>query len=59
MSKVGHYVLDNCDVLIAIWDGEPSRGQGGTAEIVEKARAMGRKLYWIHIKEPGIFTEGP
>ena len=58
-EQVGHYVLDNCDVLIAIWDGEPSRGQGGTAEIVEKARAMGRKLYWIHTKEPGTFTEEP
>ena len=37
-ERVGHYVVDRCDVLIALWDGQPSRGQGGTAEIVEYAR---------------------
>jgi hypothetical protein len=37
-ESVGHHVVDRCDVLIALWDGEPSRGQGGTAEIVEYAR---------------------
>jgi hypothetical protein len=37
-ERVGHYVVDRCDVLIAVWDGQPSRGQGGTGEIVEYAR---------------------
>jgi hypothetical protein len=37
-ESVGRYVVDRCDVLIALWDGEGSRGQGGTAEIVEYAR---------------------
>lgn len=26
----GRRVVDRCDVLIAIWDGRPSRGRGGT-----------------------------
>lgn len=56
-ERVGLYVLDNCDVLIAIWDGEPSRGRGGTAEIVEKARERGMPLFWIHTKQPGTTTE--
>jgi hypothetical protein len=38
-QRVGHYVVDRCDVLVALWDGECSRGQGGTAEIVKYARA--------------------
>jgi hypothetical protein len=37
-ERVGRYVVDHCDVLIAIWDGQESRGQGGTAEIVDYAR---------------------
>jgi hypothetical protein len=56
-EKVGHYVLDNCDVLIAIWDGEPPRGQGGTAEIVAEARERGIPLFWVHTMEPGVTTE--
>jgi hypothetical protein len=56
-EQVGHYVLDNCDVLIAIWDGEPSRGRGGTAEIIARARERGLPLFWIHANEPGFITE--
>lgn len=37
-ESVGRYVVHRCDVLIALWNGEGSRGQGGTAEIVEYAR---------------------
>lgn len=34
----GKRVVDLCDVLLAVWDGEPSRGLGGTADIVRYAR---------------------
>jgi hypothetical protein len=36
-EKAGRYVVDRGDVLVAIWDGEPSRGRGGTADIVRYA----------------------
>jgi hypothetical protein len=36
-EQAGRYVVDHCDVLIAVWDGEPSRGRGGTAEVVQYA----------------------
>lgn len=49
-ENVGRYVVDRCDVLIALWDGEPSRGQGGTAEIVCYARRRGVPLIWINTK---------
>ena len=37
-EKVGFYIAENSDVMIAVWDGLPSQGRGGTAEIVERAR---------------------
>ncbi|MCU1689306.1 MAG: hypothetical protein JWN20_1234 [Jatrophihabitantaceae bacterium] len=40
-ERVGRAVVDGCDVLIALWDGEPGAGRGGTAEIVHYARANG------------------
>jgi hypothetical protein len=45
--RVGQYVVDRCDVLIAIWDGQPARGQGGTAEIVQRARQRGVPMFRI------------
>lgn len=43
----GHYVVEHSDVLIAVWDGLPARGQGGTAEIVEWARRFGKPVYRV------------
>ena len=40
-ERAGHVVVDGSDVLVALWDGAASRGRGGTAEIVEYARAAG------------------
>ena len=40
----GMETVNHCDVLLAVWDGEPSRGRGGTAEIVAYARELGRPL---------------
>jgi len=33
----GLTMLDNCDLLIAVWDGEASRGLGGTREMIGEA----------------------
>jgi len=43
----GHRVADLCQVLVAVWDGEPARGLGGTADIVEYAREAGRGIVII------------
>ncbi|MGW4032224.1 hypothetical protein ACWEFL_23415 [Streptomyces sp. NPDC004838] len=40
----GAYIADNCDRLIAVWDGCPSRGLGGTADIVHYARDLGKPV---------------
>ena len=36
-DAAGKALLDNCDVLIAVWDGLPGRGRGGTHDVVEEA----------------------
>jgi hypothetical protein len=37
----GIHIVDNSDVLIAVWDGHPAKGIGGTADIVEYAKSRG------------------
>ena len=36
-ARAGRAIVDAVDVLVALWDGEPARGPGGTAEIVQYA----------------------
>ncbi|MFJ8867775.1 hypothetical protein ACIRD6_18705 [Streptomyces sp. NPDC102473] len=40
----GAYIADHCDRLIAVWDGLPARGLGGTGDIVTYARSLGRPV---------------
>ncbi len=34
-------MLDRADRLFAVWDGQPARGYGGTADVVAEARTRG------------------
>ena len=49
-ERAGRYVVDRCDAVIALWDGEKSRGRGGTAEIVGYALERGVPIAWVHTK---------
>jgi hypothetical protein len=40
----GTFIADACDRLVAVWDGLPARGHGGTGEIVAYARALGKPV---------------
>jgi hypothetical protein len=40
----GRRVVDSCDLLLAVWDGQPSRGLGGTADVVQYAQFSGRRV---------------
>lgn len=40
----GRRVVDLSEMLLAIWDGQPARGKGGTADIVEYARSRTTRL---------------
>jgi hypothetical protein len=54
-EAAGQYVLDHCEVLLAIWDGQGAQGQGGTGAIVAQARQRGLPLAWVHAgnRRPG------
>jgi hypothetical protein len=58
--RAGRYVVDNCDILIALWDGKESAGTGGTAEVVKYARSSGCPLFWLNTsrKIQAIFEKG-
>ncbi len=51
-GDVGRFVVDHSDVLIALWDGHPAHGKGGTAEIVEYAKKNGCPLYIVNTNNP-------
>ncbi len=55
--RAGQQVVQSCDVLIAIWNGETAAGSGGTAEIVAYARHIGRWMFWIHAETGAIREE--
>jgi hypothetical protein len=48
-------VLDGVHVLVAVWDGRGAQGQGGTAEVVARARTRHLPLAWVHAgnRKPG------
>jgi hypothetical protein len=46
-AAVGAWVANECDILIAVWDGREASGEGGTAEVVERARRLGRPVLWL------------
>lgn len=48
--RAGEYLVAHCDVLIAIWDGLPARGPGGTAEVVAAARGKNLPMAWIYAR---------
>jgi len=58
-EQVGRYVVDQCDVLIAIWDGKSAEGPGGTGDVVIYARETGCPLFWINTEDSGKVTFEP
>jgi len=51
----GEYILNRCDVLLAVWDGQGAQGQGGTGGTVARARERGLPVAWVHAgnRRPG------
>ncbi|APS18551.1 hypothetical protein TK78_05990 [Streptomyces sp. Tue 6075] len=43
-DAAGQWVTKHCETLIAVWDGQPARGLGGTADAVAHARKLGRTV---------------
>ena len=59
-SAAGEFMLAHCDLLIALWNGQPAHGDGGTGSVVAAARGCGLPLIWIHAHndKPGSLTSG-
>lgn len=47
-ESVGRALVTGSDLLIAIWDGQPSHGPGGTADVVALAQHQQLPIVWIH-----------
>jgi len=54
-AQGGDYAVDNCDVLIAVWDGQEALGRGGTGEMVARARSQGKPVLIVRAgnRRPG------
>jgi len=46
--QAGKEIVDRSDMMIAIWDGQPAKGLGGTGDIVTYALANKRHIYHIN-----------
>lgn len=53
-QTVGRVMLTQCDLLIAIWDGEPANGVGGTAQMVAEAASQEIPIIWLQPGKPGM-----
>lgn len=42
--EAGKRVVDLAEVVVAVWNGQPAQGLGGTADVVHYARARGREV---------------
>jgi hypothetical protein len=58
-ERAGDYILGRCDVLIAVWDGRPVQGRGGTGAVVAGARERRKPLAWVHAGNRAPGTEEP
>ena len=47
----GKRIVDMAEILIAVWDGRPAGGLGGTADVVEYAQKQGTKV--LRVWPPG------
>lgn len=47
--EAGKRIADLCDRMIAVWDGQPAAGIGGTGDIVDYCRAQGKPIELISV----------
>ena len=42
--RSGRYIVEHSDVMVAVWDGRKAQGRGGTGEIVDLAKKLGKPI---------------
>jgi hypothetical protein len=55
-GAAGRVVLNQSDLLIAVWDGEDSRGKGGTVDTIREAIEYHVPVIWIDARAPFGWT---
>ncbi len=43
----GRRIVEECQLLLAVWDGKPAAGLGGSGDVVDYARRIGRNVHVI------------
>lgn len=51
-EAAGFAVVDRSEALLALWDGQPARGEGGTAHVVARARDLGHPVRVVAVARP-------
>jgi hypothetical protein len=56
-EAAGRAMLEQCDILLAIWDGRPAAGRGGSAQMAKEAVARNMPIIWINSENalPPVF----
>jgi hypothetical protein len=52
------WLVENCDVLVAAWDGSPARRRGGTAQAVRHAELIGRPIVQLDVADRVVRRRG-
>jgi hypothetical protein len=52
-EAAGRLMMSQADILIAVWDGDPANGPGGTAQIVAESIALHLPVIHINPAKPG------
>lgn len=47
---VGRYLADNCNALVALWDGKDNKKVGGTADVVAYRKSLGKDFFHVKCK---------
>jgi len=51
-EALGDTLIAMCDVLLALWDGHPEKGRGGTGQVVRRAVRRGVAVVHLDTKPP-------
>ncbi|HPS42402.1 MAG TPA: hypothetical protein PK040_07350 [Anaerolineaceae bacterium] len=57
--SLGMYLAQECDVLLAVWNGVYNHKQGGTSDVVRSTRSLGKPVYWVYCDNEAVGTSNP
>jgi len=55
--ETGKKLVDESDIVVAVWDGKPADGKGGTGDIVEYVRNKGKELHIIYGRRTDVVPD--